>query len=139
MRGTLCRFLLQCLVCTLLLPKMRFLSFLSSFFVFIYLTRLSSRKPSWNSCLGGSVLWPLLAGDTALHLPLYVEMNCLHVYWAFQVALVVKNLPAHAGDLRDTGLVSGLGRSPGEGHGNPLQYSCLENPHGQRSLVGCSL
>ena len=41
----------------------------------------------------------------------------------------------NAGDL---GLIPGLGRSPGEGHGNPLQYSQLENPHGQRSLVGCS-
>ena len=45
-----------------------------------------------------------------------------------QVALVVKNLPANAGDLRDMGSIPGLGRSPGEGHGNPLQYSCLENP-----------
>ena len=36
------------------------------------------------------------------------------------------------------GLIPGLGRSPGGGHGNPLQYSCLENPHGQRSLVGYS-
>jgi len=41
---------------------------------------------------------------------------------------VVKNLPANAGDKRDVGLVPGLGRSPGGGHGNPLQYSCLENP-----------
>ena len=39
----------------------------------------------------------------------------------------------------DRGLIPGLGRSPGEGHGNPLQYSCLENLHGQKSLVGCSL
>ena len=38
----------------------------------------------------------------------------------------------------DLGSVPGLGRSPGGGHGNPLQYSCLENPHGQRSLVDCS-
>ena len=44
------------------------------------------------------------------------------------VALVVKNLPASAGDIRDAGLVPGLGRSPGGEHGNPLQYSCLENP-----------
>ena len=36
----------------------------------------------------------------------------------------------------DLGLIPGLGRSPGGGHGNPLQYSCLESPHGQRSLVG---
>ena len=47
---------------------------------------------------------------------------------ASQVALVVKNLPASAGDIRDTGSIPGLGRSPGGGHGNPLQYSCLENP-----------
>ena len=47
---------------------------------------------------------------------------------ASQVALVVKNPPANAGDIRDVGSVPGLGRSPGGGHGNPLQYSCLENP-----------
>jgi len=41
---------------------------------------------------------------------------------------VVKNPHANAGDLRDTGLIPGLGRSPGGGHGNPLQYSCLKNP-----------
>ena len=45
-----------------------------------------------------------------------------------EVVLVVKNLPADAGGHRDVGLIPGLGRSPGEGHGNPLQYSCLENP-----------
>ena len=53
-----------------------------------------------------------------------------------QVMLVVKNLPASAGDARDMGSIPGSGRSPGGGRGNPLQYSCLENPHGQRSLVG---
>ena len=47
---------------------------------------------------------------------------------ASQVALVVKNPPANAGDVRDTGSFPGLGRSPGGGHGSPLQYSCLENP-----------
>ena len=41
-------------------------------------------------------------------------------------------------NVGDLGSIPGLGRSPGGGHGNPLQYSCLENPHGQRSLVGCS-
>ena len=45
-----------------------------------------------------------------------------------QVVLLVKNPPANAGDLRDGGSILGLGRSPGGGHGNPLQYSCLENP-----------
>ena len=42
--------------------------------------------------------------------------------------LVVKNLPANKGDVRDMGSIPGSGRSPGGGHGNPLQYSCLENP-----------
>ena len=55
---------------------------------------------------------------------------------ASQVAVVVKSLPASAGDVRDMGLILESGRSPGGGHGNPLQYSCLENPHGQRSLAG---
>ena len=40
---------------------------------------------------------------------------------------MVKNLPASTGDIRDVGLIPVLGRSPGGGHGNPLQYSCLEN------------
>ena len=44
------------------------------------------------------------------------------------MVLVVKNLPANAGDVKDTGSIPVLGRSPGGGHGNPLQYSCLENP-----------
>ena len=41
---------------------------------------------------------------------------------------MAKNLPASAGDIREKGLIPGSGRSPGGGHGNPLQYSCLENP-----------
>ena len=41
---------------------------------------------------------------------------------------MVKNLPANVGDVRDIDSIPGLGRSPGGGHGNPLQYSCLENP-----------
>ena len=44
------------------------------------------------------------------------------------MVLAVKDLPANAGDIRDVGLILGLGRSPGGGHGDPLQYSCLENP-----------
>ena len=46
------------------------------------------------------------------------------------MALIVKNLPANVGNIRDTGSVPELERSP-EGHGNPLQYSCLENPMDQ--------
>ena len=48
--------------------------------------------------------------------------------WPSQVALEVKNPFANAGDIRDVGLIPRSGRSPGEGYGNPLQYSCLENP-----------
>ena len=44
------------------------------------------------------------------------------------MAIVVKNLPIDAGDIRDVGSIPGSGRSPGGGHGNPPQYSCLENP-----------
>ena len=48
--------------------------------------------------------------------------------WTSQLALVVKNPPANAGDARDMGSIPGSGRSPGDGHGNSIQYSCLENP-----------
>ena len=44
------------------------------------------------------------------------------------VVLVVKKPPTSAGDIRDSGSIPGLGRSPGVGNGNPLEYSCLENP-----------
>ena len=56
-----------------------------------------------------------------------------------QVTVVIKNPPADARDTRDMGSISGSERSPGGGHGNPLEYSCLKNPHGQRSLGGYSL
>ena len=57
-----------------------------------------------------------------IQLLLYIQIR------ASQVALVVKNLPANAENMREVDLISGLARYPGEGHGNPLQYSCLENP-----------
>ena len=50
------------------------------------------------------------------------------------LALVVKSSPVNAGDIRDVGSIPELGKSPGEGHGNSLQYTCLENPM-DRSLV----
>ena len=49
-----------------------------------------------------------------------------------QVVLVVKNLPASAGDARDAGSIPGLGRSPGKGNGKPLQHPCLENTMDRR-------
>ena len=58
-----------------------------------------------------------------------LELRCVSTKErASQEALVIKNLSANPGNIRDTGLVPGLGRSPGGGHGNPLQHSCLENP-----------
>ena len=57
---------------------------------------------------------------------------------ASHVALVAKNTTASAGDRRDAGLIPGSGRFPGGAHSNPLQYFCLENLHGQRSLAGYS-
>ena len=72
------------------------------------------------------------------NIPLYkcstvsVAPNACPVYYLQeltpQVVLVVRNSSAKAGDERDAGSVPGPGRSPGGGHGNPLQYSCLENP-----------
>ena len=53
---------------------------------------------------------------------------CLYTFLDPQVVLVVRNLPANAGDIRYVDSVPGSGRSPGGGNGNPLQYSCLENP-----------
>ena len=56
--------------------------------------------------------------------------------WASPMVLVVKNPPASSGDSRVMVSIPGSGRFLGGGHGNPLQYSCLKNPHGQRSLAG---
>ena len=63
---------------------------------------------------------------------------CIYIYiyfffFCFPSSSVVKESACNAGDLD---LIPRLGRYPGGGHGNPLHYSCLENPHGQRSLVG---
>ena len=66
-----------------------------------------------------------------LELPLFIYqifIGGLQAFGASQVVLVVKNPPANAGDVRDVGLIPGSGRPPGGGHGNPLQYSCQENP-----------
>ena len=59
---------------------------------------------------------------------LFVRNDINALYGTSQVALVVKNLSANAGKIRDEDSIPGLGRSPGEGNDNPLQYSCLVNP-----------
>ena len=78
---------------------------------------LVARDPSVG-CKTGIIIWKF-----------FVKYVCVHtLLGASQVALVVKNLPANVGDVSDASSVPGLGRSPGGGLGNPLQYSCLENP-----------
>ena len=76
---------------------------------------------------------------THTHTYIYIYIHiyvCTRIYRASQIALVVKNLPTNARNIRDVGSLPGSGRSLGRGHGNPAQYSCLENPHVQRSLAG---
>ena len=58
---------------------------------------------------------------------------CIYVLLGFPGVSVVKKLPTKAGDAKDSGLIPGLGRSPGEGNGNPPQYSCLGNPMDRRA------
>ena len=62
---------------------------------------------------------------------IFRRASCL--VWASQVTLVVRNQPTNAGDIRDTGSIHGSRRVPGGGNGNPLQYSCLENPMGREA------
>ena len=67
----------------------------------------------------------LLSYHTCCHLNKCISIPSIGVSWA---TLVTENTPASTEDLRDTGSIPGCGRSPGGGHGSPLQYSCLENP-----------
>ena len=73
-----------------------------------------------------SVHWIL---DSYFRIPLRTPVVCsAGTYnWASQVALVVKNPPSNAGNIKDISLIPGSGRSPEDGHGNPPQHSCLEN------------
>ena len=66
----------------------------------------------------------------------YIPVTLLNT--GFPGGSVGKESACNAGDASDAGLIPELGRFPGGGHDNPLQYSCLENSHAQRSLVGCS-
>ena len=58
----------------------------------------------------------------------YIKLFSRNMVRPSQVVPVIQNLPANAGHKRDAGSIPGLGKSPEGGHGNPLQYSCLENP-----------
>ena len=77
---------------------------------------------------------PLLSGSLNILSPVSLWVPGTVLSWVYvslgasQVVLVVENLPADAGDAKDVGLIPGSGRSLGGGHGNPLEYSCLESP-----------
>ena len=88
----------------------------------------STRKDMRNSLRSPSNGW--------IHVSYCVVYG--HSVWASQAVLVVRNPPANAGDVRGVASVPGSGRSPGGGHGSPLQYSGLENPQGQRGAWGYS-
>ena len=83
---------------------------------------------------GGEILTIGLPRKSLQHSFLnWIIMFLCTVSWASQEALVVKNPPANPGDIRDGSSVPGSGRSPGGGHSNLLQYSCLENPMDKRA------
>ena len=79
-------------------------------------THVSMSPTLAGRCFTTSATWEA-------HMPLYTRPNPQNA----QVTLEVRNLPANTGEVRDVGSTSGLGRCPGGGHGNPLQFSCLEN------------
>ena len=90
-------------------------------------------KIPWTEELGEGY-YPLGAKELGTTERLHFHFHIF--YWASQVALVVKNPPANAGDVRDLGSIPSSRRSPGEGHDNPLQCSCLENPMDRLQSVG---
>ena len=77
-------------------------------------------------------LWREVELSKTVHL-LYLSANRQPDLGPSQVALVLKKPPANVGDVREMCLIPVLGRSPAVGHGNPLQYSCLENPMDRRA------
>ena len=77
------------------------------------------------------MLCPLL--DLLPYLRRHNQVGVIKRHLRTSLALTVKNLPANAGDIRGVGSIPGPGRSPGGGHGNALQYSCLENPTDRRA------
>ena len=105
--------------------------------------RIPSRLPTSESMpvnimlryllLNAGIMFPLLTTLRQFVLYPNIIQGCRvllvddMILWSSQVVLVVRNLPAHAGDVRDVGLIPGSGRPPGAAYGHPLQYSCLGN------------
>ena len=97
---------------------------------------LEKGKGTHSSILAWRIPW------TTVHGVAKSETRLSDFHWevrASQVALVGKNPPVNAGEARDAGSIPGLGSSPGEGHGNPLQWFWPGESRGQKSLVGYSL
>ena len=100
-----------------------------------YVLREQRRRPGrrWTKVPVVFTLWSRVVKKGKIMLLFYTLLNSFFIWTcanlgASQVVLVVKNLVANAADIRDVGSVPGWRRSPGRGDGNPLQYSCLENP-----------
>ena len=97
--------------------------------VFTWGQEATSTSPSCSRTLQRKPGSPPLPGASAPGTTAPLELDKgRDMFWASQVALVVRDLPANVRDIRDAGLIPGLGRSPGEESGNPLQYSCQVNP-----------
>ena len=120
--------------------------------VAISFSRGSSQLRNWTqvSWIAGRFFTLWATGEAPYDFILwvkYLEVKLLgHVltcqsFFFFHSVYTILGFPGGASgkDIRDTGLIPGLGKSPWGGHSNPRQYSCLENPYGQRSLVGYSL
>ena len=98
-------------------------------FVTAFLPRSKLLLISWLQALSISILEPKkIKSVTASTFYASIWHEMMGPEGASQMALSVKNLPANAGETRNMGSIPGLGRSPEGGHGNPPQYSCLENP-----------
>ena len=102
------------------------------------LTKAEEIKKKWQDCINrcAEIKTLLNSWNTILFAIVIFFLTVRHFCLGFPSSSAGKESTCSAGDL---GLIPGLGRSPGGGRGNPLQYSCLENSHGQRSQVGYSL
>ena len=105
----------------------------------LFILRHNQYTPEWSGCLTIMMclykeLWRhkvKISIWLRKHRPGFMESY--KYVWASQLMLVVMNLPANEGDIRDADSILGLERSPAGGHGNPLQYSCLEKPMNRRA------
>ena len=97
-------------------------SLCSSSPAYLLILKTAQWKTGYKNMLGFCLLSTIIICDNILRASIIFRINFP------QVALVVKNLPANAGDVRDVGSIAGSERPPGGGNGNPLQRSCLENP-----------